>query len=141
MRGCSRSFAGLPLVLSASPIQRHLLYLLVLTNCWQRDHDTERRARVRLMEAMTELEDSARETDQLLLSSQSEVASFKMQLQVRQLTVVLRSPPFTLFLYCLPAGIVCGEARHAGAPCEQRCAIKEGGARFELGAGAAARQR
>lgn len=139
MRGCSRSFAGLVLVLPASQIQRHLLLLLVLTNCLQRDHDTERRARVRLMEAMTELEDSARETDQLLLSSQSDVASLKMQLQARHLAVVLRSP--VLLFHYVPAGIVCGEARHARASCEQRGAIKEGGAGFELGAGAAARQR
>jgi hypothetical protein len=53
-----------------------------LTVCAQRDHETERRARVRLMEAMAELEDGARDTEQLLLSSQSDVSSLKLQLQV-----------------------------------------------------------
>jgi hypothetical protein len=33
------------------------------------------------MEAMAELEDSARDTEQLLLSSQSDAASLKLQLQ------------------------------------------------------------
>ncbi len=56
--------------------------------CRQRDHDNERRARVRLMEVMTELEDGARETEQQLLSSQSDVASLKLQLQVKQTAVV-----------------------------------------------------
>ena len=49
----------------------------------QRDYETERRARVRLMEAIGELEESARETEQLLLLSQSDASSLKLQLQVR----------------------------------------------------------
>ncbi len=50
----------------------------------QRDHETERRARVRLMEAMAELEDNARDTEQLLLSSQSDAESLKLQLQASE---------------------------------------------------------
>jgi len=46
----------------------------------QRDHDAERRARVRVMEAMGELEDSARESEQLLLSSQRECSGLQLQL-------------------------------------------------------------
>jgi hypothetical protein len=48
----------------------------------QREHEVERRARVRLMEAMAELEESARDTEQMLLSSQGDVAALKLQLAV-----------------------------------------------------------
>ena len=116
--------------------------------CRQRDHDNERRARVRLMEVMTELEDGARETEQQLLSSQSDVASLKLQLQVKQTAVVLRS---TKLLTCcvalvrclaeLLAGSGCWETGHARADRRQRCAVEKGDGGFELGAGEAARQR
>jgi hypothetical protein len=57
------------------------------------------------MEAMTELEDGARETEQLLLSAQSEAASLKLQLQARRWVVAL----------CLRAVAVnCRQALSAG---------------------------
>jgi hypothetical protein len=70
--------------------------LLAHADYEQRDHETERRARVRLMEAMAELEDGARDTEQLLLSSQSDVASLKLQLAVK------RSISAALFLCSVP---------------------------------------